>query len=196
MRQGTRRREADGTERAGFALGRVYAPGIPNRTMNPNVTLDCGSLLFPLPTSPRAVVQSSASRCSIPKGLRPPAQGCRVREATLGKSGKMSSTPTGLRRASRFGSQPRWGCFHSNRIPRVARSSQPWALSRNPVGIQSCGAADVGNDKSLLPLWRRAACCPWRGVLANPFLTTCGRPQPPQSGSRLPQSKGSASVIP
>src|SRR4026207_2330346 len=33
----------------------------------------------------------------IPKGLRPPAQGCPVREATLGNVGKGFPTPTGLR---------------------------------------------------------------------------------------------------
>src|SRR5688572_32546176 len=32
--------------------------------------------------------------------------------------------------------QPRWGCWPSATLPRVARSSQPWALSWNPVGIQ------------------------------------------------------------
>ena len=34
----------------------------------------------------------------IPKRLRPPAQGCRVREATLGVVPELVSTPTGLRR--------------------------------------------------------------------------------------------------
>ena len=31
--------------------------------------------------------------------------------------------------------QPRWGCGLAERFPRVARSSQPWAGGRNPVGI-------------------------------------------------------------
>src|SRR5258708_3116710 len=33
-------------------------------------------------------------------------------------------------------SQPRWGCCFSRFLPRVARASQPWALLRNPFGIQ------------------------------------------------------------
>src|SRR6266567_1646630 len=32
--------------------------------------------------------------------------------------------------------QPLWGCEPSVTFPRVARSSQPWALSRNPFGIE------------------------------------------------------------
>jgi hypothetical protein len=49
-----------------------------------------------------------------------------------------SSTLTGLRQ-TRLGlrrqTQPRWGCRNLQRTPRVARASQPWALRRNPVGI-------------------------------------------------------------
>ena len=33
--------------------------------------------------------------------------------------------------------QPRWGCGSLTKFPRVAPSSQPWALSRNPVGIHN-----------------------------------------------------------
>ena len=32
--------------------------------------------------------------------------------------------------------QPLQGCIHRRLFPRVARSSQPWALLRNPFGIQ------------------------------------------------------------
>src|SRR5213075_2816347 len=35
--------------------------------------------------------------------------------------------------------QPRWGCESSVTFPRVARSSQPWALLRNPFGIEDTG---------------------------------------------------------
>src|ERR1017187_10535159 len=45
------------------------------------------------------------------------------------------STPTGLRPVSTVQPQPRWGCFPLSRFPKVARASQPWALSRNPFGI-------------------------------------------------------------
>ena len=33
--------------------------------------------------------------------------------------------------------QPLWGCAACRKVPRVARSSQPWASGRNPVGIPS-----------------------------------------------------------
>ncbi len=75
-------------------------------------------------------------RFPIPTGLHPSAQGCRVREATLGH-------------ALHFFPQPQRGCitprravccnpvgvgsiFHNS--PRVARASQPWAERRSPVG--------------------------------------------------------------
>ncbi len=31
--------------------------------------------------------------------------------------------------------QPRWGCFHFHRRPRVARALQPWAGGHNPFGF-------------------------------------------------------------
>src|SRR5439155_5392334 len=31
--------------------------------------------------------------------------------------------------------QPHWGCLSCAAFPKVARFSQPWALSRNPFGI-------------------------------------------------------------
>ena len=45
------------------------------------------------------------------------------------------STPTGLCRLPTGAPQPSWGCLTSPMFPRAARSSQPWALSRNPFGI-------------------------------------------------------------
>jgi len=75
----------------------------------------------------------------IPKGFRLKAQGCEAR-ATLGLIGHPSTTPTGLRP---FCS---WSYTHEDRnpfrvvigslFPRVARASQPWALGRNPFGIE------------------------------------------------------------
>src|SRR6185436_11368666 len=35
--------------------------------------------------------------------------------------------------------QPLWGCESSVTFPRVARPSQPWALLRNPFGIEDAG---------------------------------------------------------
>ncbi len=49
--------------------------------------------------------------------------------------GRMDFNPKGLGHVSAAAPQPRWGCLPSATFPRVARSSQPWALSRNPFGI-------------------------------------------------------------
>src|SRR5438105_705063 len=82
---------------------------------------------------------AGASSCtlrasSIPKGLCPPAQGCEER-ATLGNGPQEGPTLKGLRRCSGAfkarnvldatvsGLNPRCDC-----TPRLARSSQPWAL--------------------------------------------------------------------
>jgi type I restriction enzyme M protein len=74
----------------------------------------------------------------IPTGLHPSAQGCRVGEATLGN-------------VVHYFPQPQRGCINrsgdggfnpfrvdeiSERIPRVARSSQPWAECCYPVGVK------------------------------------------------------------
>src|SRR5687767_9017659 len=44
------------------------------------------------------------------------------------------STPTGLCHVSSATPQPRWGCMSSATIPKVARSSQPWAGRWNLFG--------------------------------------------------------------
>src|SRR6185369_930422 len=46
------------------------------------------------------------------------------------------STPTGLRQVCLAEPQPRWGWSRRHIFPRVARSSQPWALHWNPFGIR------------------------------------------------------------
>ena len=91
----------------------------------------------------------------IPKGLRPPAQGCEPR-ATLGKRVREGSTPTGLRQCAGDGGRNPVGVdaqFRSS--PRVARGSQPWALRRNPFGIQrgksACGPRDEHPGRGGLP---------------------------------------------
>ena|SRR5437667_3740089 len=78
----------------------------------------------------------------IPKGLRPPAQGCEAR-VTLGLVKASARTPTGLRPIHRDDDTTPMGLTRiRRRFPKVARSepdwptSQPWALSRNPVGIR------------------------------------------------------------
>src|SRR6185503_13853482 len=50
--------------------------------------------------------------------------------------------------------QPRWGCDRNERPPRVVALLQPWALRRNPFGIQNFIMKDVGNNKGFSPLPR------------------------------------------
>ena len=74
---------------------------------------------------------------AIPTGLRPPAQGCEER-ATLGTGRQASKPQRGCDRfrcSHRMMPQPFQGCIRCPVFPRVARSSQPWALCRNPFGI-------------------------------------------------------------
>src|SRR5260370_42423793 len=78
---------------------------------------------------------------SIPKGLCPPAQGCEER-ATLGKSAKEPDNPERVAALSCCGSIGKCGATTLSGLnprrhcsPRVARSSQLWALGRNPFGI-------------------------------------------------------------
>src|SRR5436190_19022995 len=74
----------------------------------------------------------------IPKGFCNKAQGCEGR-ATLGKRRRCFTTPTGLRpgcAAVAGGRNPFRVGIDRTHDPRVARSSQPWALLRNPFGIR------------------------------------------------------------
>ena len=76
------------------------------------------------------------SRQPIPQGLRPAAQGCEER-ATLGQCGEQHQPQRGCANLRKPESppQPRWGWRDFIFLPRVARSSQPWASLRNPCGI-------------------------------------------------------------
>src|SRR5258708_2157412 len=72
----------------------------------------------------------------IPNGLCPSAQGCEAR-ATLGKPRQWVSTPKGLWPVGRDSRRNPIGVvIPIYGEPRVARCSQPWALGRNPFGIQ------------------------------------------------------------
>ena len=42
----------------------------------------------------------------------------------------------------RCGHNPDWGCGLFGIEPKVAPSSQPWALRRNPVGIRRRGSEE------------------------------------------------------
>jgi len=86
---------------------------------------------------------------SIPKGLCPPAQGCEER-ATLGQRCSKIPNPNGVeseslaRRSPSVGLNPVGVGNSSMRSSRVARSSQPWALLRNPFGIEFRVASFLG----------------------------------------------------
>jgi len=96
------------------------------------------------------------------------------------------STPTGLRPLFAAGPQPRWGWPIPPAFPRVARSprlrsalrrgkSQPWALGRNPFGIQP-GAA-----------WRLPVAwqdCAWQArVIVRPEPSRAPRSARPHLGT-------------
>ena len=73
----------------------------------------------------------------IPTGLHQSAQGCRVREATLGNVIHYSPQPQrGCINGGRAGGCNPFRVVKSpGRFPRVARSSQPWAECYYPVGV-------------------------------------------------------------
>ena len=99
--------------------------------------LDCGSPLplFPgsrrvsAPKNPKGILSSSPGLPS-PRGY--PWMRVVIRHNPNGVASilapRTAATPLGL-----------WS--FSNRFPRVARASQPWALRRNPFGIQPAGSA-------------------------------------------------------
>src|SRR6185369_2259880 len=70
---------------------------------------------------------------AIPKGWCGSAQGCEER-ATLGPS-HIGLNPNGVVSRRRRRAAIPSGLFVIGHIPRVARASQPWALSQNPFGI-------------------------------------------------------------
>src|SRR2546422_214988 len=87
----------------------------------------------------RDLDEGSRERDRIPKGFRHKAQGCEER-ATLGSCVRSMTTLKGLRptaTAVQRGRNPVGVVKHRPPLPRVARSSQPWALLRNPFGILS-----------------------------------------------------------
>ena len=79
--------------------------------------------------------------CPIPKGLSRPAQGCEER-ATLGNPKRSIPNPIGVvAKIAVAGYNPVGVGTSARCVPRVARSSQPWAWSRNPLGIRTHGSA-------------------------------------------------------
>src|SRR5437762_14244698 len=81
--------------------------------------------------------------CPIPKGLSPPGQGCEER-ATLGNPERSLLNPNGVvAQIAVVGHNPVGVGTFARCGPRVARSSQPWALSQNPFGIRTHGSAGI-----------------------------------------------------
>jgi hypothetical protein len=76
------------------------------------------------------------TRISNPKGIVSSSPGLRGTSNPGNRSGgnRQPQRGCGLK-AGRGQAQPRWGWQPPHRFPRVARASQPWALSRNPFGI-------------------------------------------------------------
>jgi RND family efflux transporter MFP subunit len=73
---------------------------------------------------------------------------------------KMEPNP----RLTPSGPQPRWGCLASATLPRVARCSQPWALSRIPFEIHFWNLRKALELSGLVNLLRAAA-----SALTDPF---------------------------
>src|SRR6266446_6565498 len=67
------------------------------------------------------------------------------------------------------GRNPRWGCETSAGQPRVARSSQPWALLRNPFGIHEARKTKCerrsAEDKVRMTKWRGQRAGRWKATV-------------------------------
>ena len=73
-----------------------------------------------------------------PKVFHPSAQGCRIREATLGHAPPKFSNPERVASCvPRFDATPLGLMEPLDCAPRVARASQPWAERRYSVGVNS-----------------------------------------------------------
>src|SRR5205809_5832727 len=59
--------------------------------------------------------------------------------------GAQNNNPNGVATCGACSREPKphWGFVFLIRCPRVARSSQPWALRRNPVGIGGLSKSDL-----------------------------------------------------
>ena len=80
------------------------------------------------------MIEAESLACYNPNGIASFSPGLRG-TSDPGFSFAGVSTPKGLRHVSTIRPQPRLGFWPLPTLPRVARASQPWALSRNPFGI-------------------------------------------------------------
>jgi hypothetical protein len=92
--------------------------------------------------------------------------------------GLQNNNPNGV--ATRYArcpkAKPRWGFAFLIRCPRVARSSQPWVLGRNPfgIGIGRLLKSDLRPSKTIPPFY---ACTPSpRGERGNPIKPSSSPP--------------------
>ena len=99
-------------------------------------------------------LKRAEARAPIPTGLRPSAQGCRVREATLGNVIHYFPPPQrGCINGGRAsGCNPFRVVEFMGRFPRVARSLQPWAECRYPVGVNKYRAVTSDESRTLAAL--------------------------------------------
>src|SRR6185436_4654540 len=82
-----------------------------------------------------------------PKGIASQSPGLPSLRGYPGSQAEKFTTLKGLRLLAasdvvsylhaRTKTQPRWGCGRNKRPPRVVALLQPWALRRNPFGIQN-----------------------------------------------------------
>src|SRR5882762_6373547 len=85
---------------------------------------------------------------AIPKGLRPPAQGCEP-ASYPGFTCKLSLNPNAA--VATFGhpwTQPRWGLAHPSDDPGLLVPRNPGLCCGIPSGFAKLLTRDVGNDKS------------------------------------------------
>ena len=93
-----------------------------------------------------------------PKGIAPHSPGLPSLRGYPGSQAETFTTLKGLRLLAasdvvsylhaRTKTQPRWGCDRNPRPPRVVALLQPWALRRNPFGIQEFPHPGMWNDKA------------------------------------------------
>src|SRR5262249_6644287 len=100
-------------------------------------------------------VLSAESGLTTPKGLRRPAQGCRLRLPWV-RSRQLIATLKGLRRRyerpksdSGTRTQPRWGWRNINRLPRVAADGNPGLDDATPSGLSAPDSGLNTQDSAL-----------------------------------------------
>ena len=110
------------------------------------------------------VAERNAAEFCNPKGIVSHSPGLRG-TSYPGSIPREFSTPTGLRHDPPAKPQPRWGCWLASMFPRVAPSSQPWALGRNPFGIQRWNTRKALALATLMPFVADIGRLLWFGLI-------------------------------